>query len=387
MKQIHCPARLLAMVCLLAAACSSGNEQQAPPPPLVEMTEVTAADFSWEPEFIGQTAGFLEVEIRARAGGILEKRLFEEGQFVKQGTQLFQIDPVPYEIALERARGILAQAEAHFERTRREHDRIAALFKDNAVSERENDDAEMAFAAAGADLQVARAGLRDAEVKLGYTRVYAPISGIVRKESCSVGTLVATTTDASLLTTMVQVDPLYVNFSLPGSDFSLFRQMLGSGMLSRPAGPQQVRLVYPDGRLHPQPGVIVFTDSSEEPRTATVRSKVEVPNPDMALMPGQFLRVRLAGLTLKNVVCIPRQAIVLTQQGPSVYIVDRDMKAAMRQVTEQMTIGKNSIISAGLKPGERIITAGMMKVQPGAAVREAPAAENPDGPAPAAPAK
>ncbi len=369
---------LLFMLCLLAvAACSSDKSKKAPPPPVVEIMNVKATDADWEPEFVGQTAGFLEVEIRARVGGILEKRIFEEGQFVKQGTQLFQIDPVPYKIALERARGVVAQAEAQLERNRREHVRTAALFKEDAISEKELDEAEMAFKAATADLQVARANLHDAEVKLAYTRVYSPIAGIVRKESCSVGTLVSTTAEASLLTTMVQVDPLYVNFSVPGSDFALLRQLQNSGLLTRPEGKQQVTVVYPDGRLHPQPGSIIFTDSTEDPKTATVRSKVELANPDAALMPGQFVRVRPRGLRLTNVVLIPRQAIFITQQGPSVYVVDTDMKAGMRQVTEQLAIGKQSVISSGLQGGERIITSGMLKVQPGATVREAaPAAAN-----------
>ncbi|MBN2105897.1 MAG: efflux RND transporter periplasmic adaptor subunit [Deltaproteobacteria bacterium] len=345
---------------------------------------VKAAEADWEPEFVGQTAGFLEVEIRSRVGGILEKRIFEEGQFVKQGAQLFQIDPVPYKIALERARGVLAQAEAQVERTRREHVRTAALFKEDAVSEKEQDEAEMAFKAATADLQVARANLHDAEVKLAYTRVDAPIAGIVRKESCSVGTLVTTTAEASLLTTMVQVDPLYVNFSLPGSDYAMLRQLQQKGILSRPEGKQEVTIVYPDGKLHPEPGSIIFTDSTEDPKTATVRSKVELPNPAAGLMPGQFVRVRLKGLKLKNVVLIPRQAIFTTQQGASVYVVDKDMKAQMRQVTEQLAIGRQSVISSGLADGERIITAGIMKVQPDAMVREA----NPEAQqAPAAAAK
>ena len=360
---------LLSLLAFTTGGCSQ-NEKKFPPPPLVEIMTIKAVDINWEPEFIGQTAGFLEVEIRARVGGILEKRIFEEGQFVKQGTQLFQIDPVPYKIALERAQGVLAQAKAQLERTRREYVRITPLFKEDAVSEKERDEAEMAFMEAKADLQVAQANLHEARLKLEYTRVDAPISGIVRKESCSVGTLVATTAAASLLTTMVQVNPLYVNFSIPDSDFALLRQMLQSGILSRPKGKQQVAIVYPDGKLHPQPGVIVFTDSTEDPRTATVRFKVELPNPDTALMPGQFVRVRLTGLKLKNVVCIPLQAIVTTKQGSSVYVVDKDMKTEMRQVTEQLVIGRQSIISSGLQAGERIITAGMMKVQPGATVRE-----------------
>ncbi len=362
---------LLMLFLLAVTACSSDTSKKAPPPPLVEIMNIKATDADWEPEFIGQTAGFLEVEVRARVGGILEKRTFEEGQFVKQGTQLFQIDPVPCQIVLERTRGALAQAEAQLERTRREHVRIDGLFKESAVSEKERDEAEMAFRAAEADRQVAKANLHDAQVKLSYTRVYSPISGMVRKESCSVGTLVSTSSEASLLTTMVQVDPLHVNFSVPGSDFTLLRQLLQSGAISRPKGKQLVTIVYPDGRLHPQPGAIIFTDSTEDPKTATVRSKVALPNPDTALMPGQFVRVRPKGLRLKNVVLIPRQAIFITQQGASVYVVDKDMKAEMRQVTEQFSIGKQSIISSGLCSGERIITAGMMKVQPGIRVTAA----------------
>lgn len=376
---------LLTVLLALALETCSKSTKQLPTPPLVELMHVQAQDIDWEPEFIGQTAGYLEVEIRARVGGILEKRLFQEGQFVKQGTQLFQIDPVPYRIALERAEGILAQARAELERTRREHVRVAALFEENAVSERERDAAEMAFKAAEADLQVARANLHDAQVNLEYTRVNAPISGIVRKESCSVGTLVTTTADASLLTTMVQVDPLYVNFSIPGADFTLIRQLQLDSILSRPEGEQRVAIVCPDGRLHAQPGTVVFTDSAEDARTATVRSKVEVPNPDTALMPGQFVRVRFTGLRLKNVVCIPRQAIFTTQQGSSVYVVDSDMKAAVRQVSERFAIGSMSVLSAGLENGERIITAGMVKVRPGTTVQAASseASALAQGPAPA----
>jgi len=376
MKHLRITTFFLCIPLLYLAACAPSGEQEAPPPPLVETMDIRAEDVDWQPEFIGQTAGFLEVEIRARVGGILEKRLFEEGQFVQQGTQLFQIDPVPYEIALERARGVLAQAEAHLERTRREHVRIGGLFKDNAVSEREKDDAEMDFAVAGADLQVARANLRDAEVKLGYTRVYAPISGIVRKESCSVGTLVATTAEASLLTTMVQVDPLYVNFSVPGTDFMLLKQLKNSGALLWPEGSLEAVVLTAGKAPYPHPGRIVFTDSSEDPKTATVRAKVELPNPDTALMPGQFVRVKPRGMKLIGAILVPKQAVFVSQQGPAVYVVDHDMQVHLRPVTEELSIGDRGLISSGLEDGERIITAGMMKVLPGTVVRLArPAAD------------
>ena len=147
--------------------------------------------------------------------------------------------------------------------------------------------------------------------------------------------------------------------------------MLQEGILTRPEGKQQVTIVYPDGRLHPQPGTIIFTDSTEDPKTATVRSKVELPNPDAALMPGQFVRVRPRGCGLKTWCSYPGRRSSRRSRATAVYVVDKDMKAEMRQVTEQLAIGKQSVISSGLQGGERIITAGMMKVQPGAQVREA----------------
>ncbi len=369
MKQTHGTIAFLLIIFLFAVtACSPDTQKQAPPPPLVEMMNVTATDADWEPEFIGQTAGFLEVEIRARVGGILEKRIFEEGQFVKQGTQLFQIDPVPYQIALERAKGVLAQVKAQLERTRREHERIAGLFEESALSEKEHDEAEMAFRAAEADLQVAKANLHDAQIKLSYTKVYAPISGMVRKESCSVGTLVATTIEASLLTTMVQVNPLYVNFSVPGADFTLMKQLRNSGLLLWPEGKLAATVINPDGTLHPQPGTIVFTDSSEDPHTATVRAKIKLPNPDGGLMPGQFVRVRPRGMKLIQAILVPKQAVFVSQQGLAVYVVDQQMHVHLRPVTEILSVGSQSLISSGLADGERIITAGMMKVQPGTRV-------------------
>lgn len=370
MKKTYRAGCILFMICVLAsAACDYETTEQILPPPLVETVDVKAEDIDWEPEFIGQTAGFLEVEVRARVGGILEKRLFQEGQFVQQGTQLFQIDPVPYEIELERSLGVLAQAEAQLERTRREHVRVADLFKDNSLSEREHDEAEMAFIAARADMKVANANVRDARVRLGYTRVDAPISGIVRKEACSVGTLVATTTEASLLTSMVQVDPLYVNFSVPGSDFRLMKQLRQMGVLLWPEGRLEAVVLTADGELHRHPGLIVFTDSTEDPRTATVRAKVELPNPDTELLPGQFVRVKPRGMKLINAILVPKQAIFVSQQGPAVYVVDQDNQVHLRPVTEILSVGSQRLISSGLADGERVLTAGLMKVLPGQTVR------------------
>jgi membrane fusion protein (multidrug efflux system) len=156
------------------------------------------------------------------------------------------------------------------------------------------------------------------------------------------------------------------------------KQLKNNGVLLWPEGKLEATVITPDGTVHAQPGLIVFTDSTEDPKTATVRAKVELPNPDTALMPGQFVRVRPRGLKLLRAILVPKQAIFISQQGPTVYVVDRDMQVHLRPVTEKISVGTRGLISSGLEDGERIITAGMMKVMPGSTVRLAqPVAEQP----------
>ena len=219
---------LLGAAVLSCSACKGKQAGGQMPAQTVNAIEVVQADLPWDIEYPAQVAGSLQVNVRAQVGGILQSRLFDEGAYVKEGTQLFQIDDKEYKAALERARGSLAQAEAQERSTQREYNRMKKLLADKAVSQKNYDDALSAYETAQANVQVAKAGVTTAKINFDYTKVKAPISGIVGKEAQSVGSLVSPTGESGFLTTMVQTNPLWVNFSMPGSQFA----KLASGYMS-----------------------------------------------------------------------------------------------------------------------------------------------------------
>ena len=209
----------LLMLSVILAGCS-GKKAALPPATAVNAVAVIQQDYPWTMEYPAQVAGSLDVQIRAQVGGILEARLYNEGAFVTAGTQLFQIDEKEYKVALEKAQGALAQAQAEVKRTQRSYQRMKTLRAQEAVSQQDYDNALSAYETAKADVQVAEAGVNDAQINLDYTRVTAPISGIAGKENQTVGSLISPQGDSRLLTTLVQIDPLYINFSMPGSQLS-----------------------------------------------------------------------------------------------------------------------------------------------------------------------
>ncbi len=373
-------------VFIAICGCDGKPAAQNPPPALVGAITMERTDVVWEPEFIGQTAGSLEVEVRARVGGILEKRTYAEGAFVKAGTQLFLIDPEPYDIALQKALAQLAQAEANLEKAKLDNTRFSKLFAENAASQKDRDDAATALKSAQANELMGRALVREAKMNLGYTKVAAPIDGIVSKEVNSVGTLITTTN--GLLTTMVQVNPMHINFSFPSTEYRNLRAMIDEGVLVLPEGGNfKIQIIKPDGKLYDALGKIVFTDSIEDPKTATVRAKIEVPNKENELMPGQYVRARLAGGMLKNVVLVPQRALLNSALGAAVYVVSQDNTAERREITLGHRFGDRLQVIHGLETGDRVIVEGMIKVHPGAKVRlaeSAPAAttDKPQAPAP-----
>lgn len=373
-------------ICLLTAvvACENKPAPTGPPPALVGVEVIKRADVVWEPEFIGQTAGSLEVEIRARVGGILEKRTYEEGAFVKAGTQLFLIDPEPYEIALQKAEAQLAQYQASLEKARLDSERFSKLFSQNAASQKDRDDAASAFKVAQANVQMGQALVREAKMNLGYTKVSAPINGIVSKEAISVGTLINTATN-SLLTTMVQVNPLHVNLGFPSTEYRNLRAMVDDGILKLPPDNKFiVEIIKADGKLYSEAGKIVFIDSIEDPKTATIRAKVEVKNDDNQLMPGQYVRIRLTGGVLNNVVLLPQRALLNSPRGAAVYVVNNENRAMRREITLGHRFGEHLQVVSGLEAGDKVIVDGLIKVHPNALVRfeePKPAAGQPDKPA------
>ncbi|WP_278800578.1 efflux RND transporter periplasmic adaptor subunit [Marinobacter nauticus] len=364
---------------LMLTGCSGqdGEGQQAGaggmPPAAVVVQQATLADVTVKQDYAGRARGAREVEVRARISGILEQRLYEEGQMVREGDALFRIDRKPAAAALQRARAQRQVAEADVQQAEREWNRISSLFERNAVSERDRDSAQSALELARANLAVANAGVAQAELDLGYTDVTAPISGVTSLEDFPEGSLIDTGT---LLTTIVQLDPVHVRFALPENDANI-RRAAREGMV-RTDQEQNVsaRLVLADGSEYDLDGRIDFTASTLDPRTGTVSARAVFPNPEQVIVPGQFVRVRVELQSFDDVITVPERAVTQGQNGPVVYVVDDDSKARVREVELGPVSDGRQILLSGLDEGDRYIVSGLVNLRDGAAVN----VTNPDSP-------
>ncbi|MDR0753296.1 MAG: efflux RND transporter periplasmic adaptor subunit [Holosporaceae bacterium] len=358
--------RMIYLILLTISGCKD-KEQMQVPIPVVGATKALRQDVPIVIEAPAKISGSLEIQIRAQVGGILKSRVFQEGQYVREGEKLFEIDPEPYKAALTRAQGALAQAESELRRTTRDYERMQKLFKDGAISQKEHDDALSAYERASANLKVAEGSLHEAEINLGYTVVKAPISGMVRKEAQSIGNLISPTGESSLLTSMVQICPLHVNFSISGAMWSSLNKGYRDGKIKlSKSGDFKVEVILPDGIVYPQIGKIIFVDSSEDNLTSSISIKAEIPNDknQMLLLPGQFVRVRLIGAAYKDVIVIPLSALLSAQAGSFVYIVGADKLVEVRPVIAE-SVGEKAVIISGLKEGDVVVTEGVIKARPG----------------------
>ena len=362
---------------VVVAACSPSNGREkggghgpGGGMPASEVTVMTAATealpVSWE--YVGQTAGSREVEVRARVTGILMSRNFKEGERVKKGQSLFTIDPKPFEAALARAVADLAAVEARLEQARRNAARLKPLYAEKAVSQKENDDAVSAEAIGAADVQAAQARLTEARLNMAYTKVEAPVSGITTRALPSEGTLISG--PGVLLTSVVQVDPIWVNFGIPDNEQARIQKDVQAGTLKLPRA-FEVELRLADGSIYAHKGKLDFSDVRVSTATGTREARAEVPNPDGALGPGQFVRVVLKGASIPSAVMVPQRSVMEGPQGKFVYVVDDKSTAQARPVEAGQWAGDRWIITSGLKGGERVIVDGVMKIGPGAPVKVA----------------
>jgi membrane fusion protein (multidrug efflux system) len=357
---------ILPMVLLMASGCEEEKQAQAPLP-LVGVIKAEKQDVPFVVEAPAKITGSLEIQIRAQVGGILKSRVFQEGQYVKEGEKLFEIDPEPYKAALTRAQGTLAQAESELRRTSRDYERMQRLFRDGAVSQKEHDDALSAHERAGANVKVAEGSLHEAEINLGYTDVKAPISGIVRKEAQSIGNLISPANESSLLTSMVQICPLHAIFSISGAVWSKMNKNYRDGRIKlSKSGNYGVEVIMSDGSIYPQMGKIIFVDSSEDSQTSSVSIKAEIPNDQnqKLLLPGQFVRVRLLCAEYHNAVVIPPSALISSPAGFVVYVIGENKTVEVRPVNAELTENR-VIVHSGLKEGEIVIAEGIIKARPG----------------------
>ncbi|HUQ74682.1 MAG TPA: efflux RND transporter periplasmic adaptor subunit [Burkholderiales bacterium] len=385
MRSIPILAPLLALV---VAACSpsngsdkkgGGHPGMGMPAPEVNVMTVEPKALPVTFEYVGQTAGSREVEVRARVTGILLKRNFSEGEPVKRGQSLFSIDPAPYEATMARAQADVGAAEARLEQAKRNAARLKPLYAEKAVSQKDYDDAVSGEAIGAADLKAARARLSEARLNLGYTKVEAPVSGVASRALRSEGSLVSG--PDVLLTTVMQVDPIWVNFGIPDNDQARLQKDLQAGRVAMPGdGHFEVALVLPDGSQYGQTGKLNFSDIRISPATGTRESRAEIPNPERTLRPGQFVRVQLRGAQVPNAVTVPQRAVLEGPKGKFVYLVNEQSQAEIRPVEAGEWSGDTWIITSGLKAGDRVITDGVMKLGPGAPVRVAdPNAKPPAG--------
>jgi len=369
------PAGPLLLVALLAACGPSGGDGKGGPggmPPVpVSVIAVEPKSLPANFEYTGQTLGSREVEVRARVTGILQSRNFVEGGLVSKGQSLYTIDPAPFAAAVLRAEADVAGAEARLAQARKNAARLKPLYADNAVSQKEYDDAASAEAIGDADLKAAQARLTEARLDLLYTKVEAPISGIAGRSLRSEGTLVSGAD--VLLTSVTQIDPIWVSFGVPDNDQLRINSELAAGRLELPkGGGYEVSLKLADGTVYSQPGRINFSDVRVSGATGTTDTRAEIPNPKGVLRAGQFVRVTLKGAVRPNAVVLPQRAVLEGPQGKFVYLAGADGKAEPRPVQVGEWTGDDWIIQSGLKAGERVIVDGVARIfAPGTPVQVA----------------
>ena len=378
------------LAALVVGACGPGGAEQhagGMPPAVVAVQEVRARSVPIEFEYPAQTAGSREVEVRARVNGILLKRNFNEGAAVRAGQSLFTLDSAPYEAAAARAEADVSAAEARHAAASRNAKRMKPLFEARAASQKDYDEAISAEDVAAADVKSAKARLAEARLNLGYTKVESPVSGVTSRALKSEGSLIPG--PEVLLTTVSQVDPIYVNFGLSEAEQTRLRRDAEAGTLVLPKdGRFDVTIRFEDGTTYSRAGKLEFTDVRVNNQTGTSDARAALPNPEGRVRPGQFVRVILKGATRPAAITVPQRAVMEGAQGKMVYLLSPDSKAMPRPVTVGEWAGTDWIVTSGLAAGDKVIVDGLAKIFfPGAPVQAAASPGGTPGAGAAVPAK
>lgn len=358
---------------LLIGFASLGAQAQGPggppPPPRVVVAPVEARTVPVTFDYPGVTEASKVVEIRARVQGFIETRDFEEGALVKKGKRLFTIDPRPFEADRQIALAQVEQAESRLRLAEQDVKRLKSVTEPGAVAAADIDQKVAEQANAAAAVRLAKANLAKADLQLSYTKVDAPLTGLIGKAEKEIGSLVDAAQN-SLLTTLQVVDPLYVSFNVPETEYLARERDRKSGALVSEAGLSEpyLEVALPDGTVYPERGVIDFVNVEADVQTGTVELRATLKNADRTLKPGQFVKVRVKGLQRPNVLTVPQRAVSQSPGGPFVYVVGDDNKADLRNVKVGEWVGQDWEVKEGLKAGERVIVEGLTKVQPGVAV-------------------
>lgn len=368
----HAPLRsiLIPLVFALGLAACGGEPPQMPPPGPTPVTVVTlkTQPVTLDRELPGRTSAFLVAEVRPQVTGIVQERLFEEGDAVKAGQVLYRLEDATYRAELNSARASVARAEAALEQARLQAGRAAELVKTRVISTQEHDNAVAALRVAEADLGIARATAQRGEVMLGYTRITSPIAGIIGRSSVTPGALV-TANQQEPLATVQQLDPIYVDLSQSSSELLQLRRAVAGGA-ARDTNGAPVTILLEDGIRYAHDGELTFTDVAVDPSTGSFALRVVVPNPDHLLMPGMYVRAVVSSAVLEQGLLVPQQGITRDPKGnATAMVVKGDGTVELRAVDVSRTIGDQWLVTGGLVAGDRVVVQGLQRIQPGAPVQ------------------
>ena len=361
------PVALMAFLSLSLAGCGDSAEQdEKAPTPQVRVETLQLQPLAISSELSGRILAPRTAEVRARVAGVVLKRVYSEGSDVKQGDVLFLIDPAPFKADHDSARATLAKAEATLYQARLQEQRYRDLVDDKAVSRQEYDNAKASFLQADAEVAAAKAALERTRLNLGYATVTAPISGRIGRALVTEGALVGQN-ETTPLATIQQLDPIHADVTQSTRELNALRRALRAGELQQVGdGQARATLIQDDGSAYPLPGKLLFSDISVDPSTNQITLRSEFPNPDLDLLPGSYVRVRLEQAVQPKGLSVPQRAILRDSAGvPKVLVVDAQARVSDRQVVLGSAQGDRWVVSEGLTPGEQVVVEGLQHVKAG----------------------
>ncbi|HEV7122746.1 MAG TPA: efflux RND transporter periplasmic adaptor subunit [Rhodanobacter sp.] len=372
---------LLCLCLLVLGACGKGKESSPPamPPPEVGVITVQPQSSPLTRDLVGRLSPYRSADVRARVAGVLLKRDYEEGTDVQRGQLMFQIDPAPLKAVLNAAKGSMAQAQATYTNNKITAQRVRELAPKGYVSKADVDNAQAAERSSAAAVQAASANVETASINLGYANVTAPIAGRAGQQQVTEGALVGNGT-ATLLTTIDQIDPLYVNFTLSVSSMEQMRQAQHNGSVTL-AGQDKasVQITLPDGSSYAEPGTVDFSAAAVNPSTGSVDLRATVPNPDHRLLPGMYVTLKANLGRQNNVFLIPQQAVQRDTTGAYVMTVSTDNKVVRKNVTTTGMSGSDWVVNDGVKAGDKVVVSGIQNVKEGQPAKPGPWHDVPAG--------
>lgn len=352
--------------------CGPGKPAAKPPvfgPPEVSFITVKTERVVLTSELPGRTTAYLVAEVRPQVGGIIQKRLFEEGANVKAGDLLYQIDPAQYQAAYERAKAELTRTQARIISIKFKYERCKVLIQSKVISQQEYDNAESDLNMAEADILGSKAEEETARLNLNYTKVTAPISGRIGKSHVTVGALV-TANHLIPLATIQQMNPIYVDATQSSADFLRLKRNITEGLIKKDEKGTKVKLLFEDGSPYPLEGEMQFRDVTVDQSTGSFILRIVFPNPDNALLPGMYVRAMVEEGVVDNAILVPHQTVSHNMRGePFTMIVDASDKVEMRKLSIDRSVGEKWLVRDGLKSGDRVIMEGLQKIRPGVPVK------------------